>query len=286
MRVLLIALLSLLLPAASAGAAELSGTLKKIKESGAIALGHREASYPLSFLDEAGQPVGYSVDLCLRIVGAVKDKLGLDDLQVTFVPVTPETRLAALADGRIDIECGSTTNTLSRQEQVDFTYITFVSGAKLLVRKDSGIEDFGGLADKKIALATGTTTDRGVKSVLERTGISAEVMNVTDHDEGFQALKDGRVDAYISDHILLLGLRDKAETPGDFAIVGKFLSYEPYGLMVRRDDSAFRLVANRTLSGLFKSDEITKIYVKWFGPLGLKPGELLRAAVKLQSFPE
>lgn len=286
MRLLLIALLALLLPAAPASAAELGGTLEKIKQNGAIALGHREASYPLSFLDEAGQPVGYSVDLCLRIVGAVKERLGLDDLAVTFVPVTPETRMAALADGRIDIECGSTTNTLSRQEQVDFTHITFVSGAKLLVRRDSGIEDFGGLAGKAIALAAGTTTERGVKAVLARTGLDVEVTTVSDHDDGFAALKDGRVDAYVSDHILLFGLRDKAERPGDYAVVGGYLSYEPYGLMLRRDDAAFRLVANRTLTGLFKSDEITKIYVKWFGPLGLKPGELLRAAVRLQSFPE
>ncbi len=272
--------------AGPATAGELYGTLKKIKDSGRIVLGHRESSYPFSFVDETGRPVGYSIDLCARIVAAVKRELGLEQLETVFKPVDPQTRIPLLVDGTIDIECGSTTNTLTRQERVDFTHITYVTGAKLLAKAEAPIADFGDLDGKTIALAKGTTTETGVMAVLERTALEAKVLEVKDHGEGFQALKDGRADVYISDHILLYGLAQKAETPQDYKVVGRFLSYEPYALMVRRDDSAFRLVANRTLSDIFRSDEMARIYGRWFEPMGAPPGDLMKAAVRLQSLPE
>ncbi len=283
---LLIALALATSLAGPATAAELYGTLKKVKESGEIVLGYREASYPFSFVDEEGKPAGYSVDLCRVIASGVKEELGLESLEIVFKPVTAKNRIPAVVDGEIDIECGSTTNTLTRQERVDFTHITFVTGAKLLVKADSGISDFGGLAGKTLALVAGTTTEEGVNRVLERTKIDAKVLVVADHDEGFTALKEGRADAYISDHILLYGLAQKDAAPQSFRVVGQFLSYEPYGLMLRRDDSAFRLVANRTLSALFRDDRISLIFQTWFEPMGASPGELLRAAVALQTFPE
>ncbi len=267
-------------------AGELYGTLKKIKDSGQIVLGYRESSYPFSFLDASGRPVGYSIDLCVEIVAAVKNELGLNELETVFKAVDPQTRIPQLVDGTIDIECGSTTNTLTRQKQVDFTHITYVTGAKLLAKSESDIADFSDLDGKTIALAKGTTTETGVMAVLGRTPIKAAVLEVGDHSEGFQALKDGRADVYISDHILLYGLAQKAETPQDYKVVGNFLSYEPYALMVRRDDSAFRLVANRTLSALFSSDGIGRIYARWFEPMGAPPGDLMKAAVRLQSLPE
>ncbi len=269
-----------------ATAADLYGTLKKIKDSGQIVLGYRESSYPFSFLDASGRPVGYSIDLCVEIVAAVKQELGLENLETVFKAVDPQTRIPQLVDGTIDIECGSTTNTLTRQEQVDFTHITYVTGAKLLAKADSEIADFGDLDGKTIALAKGTTTEAGVMAVLGRTPITAEVLEVGDHAEGFEALKQGRADVYVSDHILLYGLAQKAETPQDYKVVGNFLSYEPYALMVRRDDSAFRLVANRTLSDIFRSDGIGRIYARWFEPMGAPPGDLMKAAVRLQSLPE
>lgn len=267
-------------------ATELTGTLQKIDESGVIAIGHREASYPFSFRDEAGNTVGYSIDLCLEVVAETKAALGRDDIEVRFVPVTPKTRMDLVQDGTIDIECGSTTIALDRLEKVDFSLITFITGAKLLVRKDSGIADFGDLAGKTVAVARGTTTEAGVRRVLLRTGLDVTVLQVTDHDEGFRALADGQADAYISDHILLYGLKDKADDSSVYKVVGDYLSYEPYGLMMRRNDSAFRLVVNRALVDLFRSDEISRIYLKWFGPMGMSPGDLLRAAVTLQSFPD
>ena len=275
-----------LLLAAPAAAEELSGTLKKVAESGQLVIGHREASYPFSYVNQQGQATGYSVDLCMRIAEAVQSELGLAEMAIDYRPVTPDTRMDMLIDGGIDIECGSTTHTLTRQERVDFSHIIFVTGAKLLVKANRGIHDFGDLEGKRLALATGTTTEAGVKAVIERTGLEVVLVPVSDHDEGFAALQADEVDCYISDHILLHGLRQQAEEPESFLVVGEFLSYEPYALMLRRDDSDFRLVVNRTLSELFRTDEIELIYRDWFEPLGARPGDLLRAAVRLQALPK
>ena len=282
----IITFLFCLLLAAPATAAELSGTLEKVAESGRLAIGHREASYPFSYLSQQGQPTGYSIDLCLRVAAAVQSELGLSEMAIDYVPVTPDDRMARLLDGTIDIECGSTTNTLTRQEQVDFSHIICVTGAKLLVKANRGIHDFGDLEGKRLALASDTTTEAGVKSVIERLGLEVVVVAVQDHDEGFEALEADEVDCYISDHILLHGLRQRAEKPDDYLVVGEFLSYEPYALMLRRDDADFRLLVNRTLSELFRTDEIELIYRDWFEPMGARPGHLLRAAVRLQALPK
>ena len=266
-------------------AQELTGTLAKIDKSGEIVIGHRESSVPFAYLDENQKPIGYSMDLCAKVVDAVAAELG-KELKVRYVPVNPKTRIALMANGTIDLECGSTTNNLTRQQQVEYLPVTFVTGTKLLVRKGSGISSVKDLAGKVIALAQGTTNERAVKAAAEELGIEFRVLPVRDHAEGMLTLETDRVDAYSTDHILLYGLIAKSKTPDDFEVVGDFLSFDPYALMVRRDDSAFELVGKKALAEVFRSGEINTIYDKWFKPLGVEQTDLLRAAFRLGALPK
>lgn len=281
----LVAGLSLVASATTAVAADFTGTLKKIADSGTIVIGHRESSVPFAYLDENQKPIGYSMDLCHRIVGDVEKVVG-KSLDVRYVPVNPKTRLALIANGTIDLECGSTTNKLSRQEQVEYLPVTFITGTKILVRKNSGIKSVKDLDGKAIALAQGTTNEKAIKAAVEQMGLNVKVLPVRDHAEGFLSLETDRVDAYSTDHILLFGLISKAKNPNDYEVVGDFLSYDPYAIMVRRDDSAFELVGKRTIAGLFRSGEINTIYDKWFEPLGVGRTQLLNNAFQIQALPE
>ena len=273
-------------------AQEFYGTLAKIDEAGEIVIGHRETSIPFSWIESDGEPRGYSVDLCLKIADAVKETLGKPDLGIRFVPVPPQTRIPLLANGTIDIECGSTTNKLSRQEQVAYLPVTFITGTKLLVKSGSGVETLDDLSGKRIALAQGTTNERVIKAAIEAGGLDVDVLNVKDHAEGFLSLETDRVDAYSTDHILLYGLITRARDPENYEVVGDFLSYDPYAIMVRRDDSAFQLLGTRVLADLFRSGEIRDIYAKWFQPFPTSadvsepPTELLEAAWQLNALPE
>lgn len=262
-----------------------SGTLAKIAESGTIVIGHRESSVPFSYLDENQVPVGYSIDLCMKIVDAVAEELGME-IEVEYVPVNPQTRIALMANGTIDLECGSTTNNLTRQQQVEYLPITFVTGTKILTRVDSGISNVTDLDGKVIALAQGTTNERAVTAAVEQAGLDVRILPVKDHAEGMLSLETDRVDAYATDHILLFGLISKSRTPDEFAVVGDFLSFDPYALMVRRDDSAFELVGKKALGAVFRSGEIDAIYAKWFDPLGVPADPLLQAAFQLGALPE
>ncbi len=276
-----------------AGAQALYGTLAKIDDANEIVIGHRETSIPFSWIDsDGGAPQGYSVDLCMRIVDAVKERLGKPDLGVRFVPVTPQTRIPLMANGTIDLECGSTTNKLSRQEQVAYLPVTFITGTKLLVKTDSGVSELADLEGKRIALAQGTTNERVIKAAIEEQGLDIDVLNVKDHAEGFLSLETDRVDAYSTDHILLYGLITRAREPETYAVVGDFMSYDPYAIMVRRDDSAFQLLGTRVLAELFRTGEIREIYAKWFQPFPTSadvsepPTDLLQAAWRLNALPE
>lgn len=260
------------------------GTLDKIAESGEIVIGHRESSVPFSYLDDSQNPVGYSIDLCLKVVEAVATELG-KELTVKYVPVNPKTRIALMANGTIDLECGSTTNNLTRQQQVEYLPVTFVTGTKILTRKDSGIGSVTDLDGKAVALAQGTTNERAVLAAVEAAGLDVKVLPVRDHAEGMLSLETDRVDAYATDHILLFGLISKSKTPEEFAVVGDFLSFDPYALMVRRDDSAFELIGKKALAEVFRSGEINAIYAKWFDPLGVPADPLLQAAFKLGALP-
>lgn len=277
--------LGLMAGTASAEGHTSSGTLAKIAESGEIVLGHRESSVPFAYLDENQKPVGYSIDLCMKIVDAVAEELG-QELTVKYVPVNPKTRIALMANGTIDLECGSTTNNLTRQQQVEYLPVTFVTGTKIMVRKDSGINSVLDLDGKAVALAQGTTNERAVLAAVEEAGLDVKVLPVRDHAEGMLSLETDRVDAYATDHILLFGLISKSKNPDDFTVVGDFLSFDPYALMVRRDDSAFELVGKKALAEVFRSGEINEIYGKWFDPLGVPADPLLQAAFRLGGLPE
>ncbi|WP_316977811.1 amino acid ABC transporter substrate-binding protein [Shumkonia mesophila] len=278
----------------SASAADYYGTLQKIKESGTIVLGHRESSVPFAYIGPDQKPIGYSMDLCAKIVEAVKAELKLEKLNVKYVPVTPQTRIPLIANGNINIECGSTTNTLTRQQQVDFAYTTYLTGTKLLVKKSSGIKEVEDLKGKAIALAQGTTNERAIKEAIAKLKIAdVKIQNVKDHAEGFLALETDRVDAYSTDDIQLYGLIAKAKNPADYAVVGRFLSFDPYALMLSRDDSAFRLLVNKTLAALFRTGEIEQLYTKWFmspipggTALNVPMDGTLKTNFMVQAFPE
>lgn len=250
----------------SAGAAELYGTLKKVKDTGTITMGHREASVPFAYMGPDGKPIGYTVDLCYKVIDKVKQQLKMPDLKVKLVPVTSQTRIPLLANGTIDIECGSTTNNLTRSKQIDYLHVTFITGTKLAVKKGSGIKEIEDMDGKRIALSLGTTNEKAVKRVMKEKGINIKIHNVKDHPQAWLALESGRVDAYATDDVLLYGLISKAKNRDQWEVVGRFLSYDPYGIMVRRDDSAMRLLGNTVLSDLMRSGEMNKIYDKWFNP--------------------
>ena len=268
-----------------ATAQSLTGTLKKVKDSGTLTVGFRENALPFSFLGPDGSPTGYSVELCNHIVQAVGQELGLASLKVQYVPVTPETRVDAVASGAVDIECGTTTASLTRQEKVDFTLLTFVDGASLLIAEGTGINQPGDLAGKRIAVVADTTTAQALASYLQTKGVSATIVPVKDHNEGLAALQAATADAYASDRVILLGLAVRAQGTIRLSLVEETLSYEPYAFMVRRDDAAFRLVANRTLARLYRSGAIGPIYGKWFGGLG-KPSPGLVLMYAIEGLPE
>ncbi|HEY4635917.1 MAG TPA: amino acid ABC transporter substrate-binding protein, partial [Rhodospirillales bacterium] len=249
-----------------AQAAELYGTLKKVKDAGQIVIGHREASVPFAYIGPDGKPIGYSMDLCFKVVDKIKAELKMPGLKVKLVPVTPQTRIPLLANGTIDMECGSTTNNLTRSQQIDYLAITFITGTKMAVKKGSGIKEIEDLKGKSIGLALGTTNEKAIKSVAEQLKLDIKYHMVKDHPQGWLALETGRVDAYATDDVLLYGLISKSKDPSKYDVVGRFLSYDPYGIMVRRDDSAIRLIGNTVLADLMRSGEMMKIYDKWFNP--------------------
>jgi glutamate/aspartate transport system substrate-binding protein len=279
------ALLSFVVMLGGAAAAQ-AGTLDKIRAKGSIALGYRTASPPFSSAEAGAQPVGYSIDLCLRIVAALKQVSRLDGLSVAYVPVTAENRIEKLESGEIDIECGSTTRTLSRHERVDFTLLTFVTGSELLVRLGSNINRLADLEGKKVAVLPGTTTDNTVRAELKQQFINATVVAVRAHDEGVAALADGRADAYASDEVILIGLARKIGDNANLRLSGTIFSYEPYALMVRKNDAEFRLVADRALAEIYRSGGIGGIWERWFGKWVARPNAHLMTLYRLNALPE
>jgi ABC-type amino acid transport substrate-binding protein len=273
--------------AASAAAQDLQGTLKKVKDTGTLTLGYRENSPPFSFMSSLDRrfPVGYSVDLCQRVATAVQAKLGLANLQVNWVPVTVADRAAAVTSGRIDLECGSTSITLGRQEQVDFSNMTWVDGAGLLVRSGQNLASLSDMGGRRLAVIPGTTTEKALTEALRKKTVSAQIVPVKDHDEGRDALLAGKVDGYVSDRVLLIGLLMTSKEPAKLVLADEQFSYEPYGLMLRRGDAPFRLLINRTLATLYRSDEIVRVYDTWFGAIG-RPSSVLVLMYVLNALPE
>jgi glutamate/aspartate transport system substrate-binding protein len=276
---------ALLVSASVVSAAEPSGVLKAIKERKSIVLGHRESSWPFSFVDDQGKPAGYSVDLCVRIAESIGKELGLRDLAIRWVKVTPENRLKAVADGTVDLECGSTTATLARYEQVDFTVTTFVDGGSLLATDASSVEGVKDLAGKRVAIIPGTTTEGALAAALKQYVVSAQMVPVKDHAEGLAAIESGKADVYASDRVILIGLGRRSAQRAKLSLSPQLFSYEPYAFMLRRGDADLRLAANRALSRLFRSEDIARMYEKWFGALG-KPSPALILMYAITAIPE
>jgi glutamate/aspartate transport system substrate-binding protein len=262
-RCALVVLLCLAAPPRLA-AEEPAGTLKKIKDSGIVAIGHRESSIPFSYYDDKQQVVGYSQEVALRIVEAVKKELKLPSLQVKLVPVTSQNRIPLVQNGTVDFECGSTTNNLERQKQVAFSNTIFIVRTRLLTRKDSGIKDFPDLAGKNAVVTAGTTSERLLRKLNEEKKLGVKITSAKDHGESFLILESGRAAAFMLDDVLLSGEVAKARKPGDWVVTGTPQSREAYGCSMRKDDKPFKAIVDRTIADLETSGEILPIYEKWF----------------------
>jgi len=282
--IIVITLISLLF--SGSNFAQNSSTLEQIKKSETIRIGFRENEPPMSFLNEDKQPMGYSIELCLRIADAVKRKLKNPNISVKYIPVTASDRFEALTNNTIDILCGSTTKTHSRAEIVDFTQLSFVTGASFLSLKSSEIEDISELQDKKVAVVKDTTTIASLTKIIKQTDSNAKIIPVNSAAEGMNAVIEGKVDAFSSDQIVLIGLAVTHDKPNQFSIAKKLFSYEPFALAVRQNDSEFRLIADRVLSELNRSGTIKSIYKRWFGTYITEVPTLLEAMFIINSTAE
>jgi glutamate/aspartate transport system substrate-binding protein len=228
------------------------GTLKKIKDTGSITIGHRDASLPFSYYDDKQQPIGYAMDLCMKIVDAVKAELKLPKLEVKYQLVTSANRIPLMGNGTIDLECGSTTNNIARQEQVWFTITHFVTANRWVAKKSSNVRKLADLKGKTIVSTAGTTNIKQITEINAAQGLGMNIISANGHPEAFQMVETGRAVAFVMDDILLAGLAAQSRSPNDYEISADALSVEPYGIMLRRDDKAF------------KSGQINPIYSKWF----------------------
>ncbi len=244
--------------------AQESPTLKKIKETGSITLGHRESSIPFSYYDDKQQVIGYSHEMMLKAVDAIKAELKLAKLDVKLMPVTSANRITLLQNGTVDMECGSTTNNLERQKQVGFSTSIFVIGTRLMAKKDAGVKDFPDLAGKNVVTTAGTTSERLIRKMNEEKQMKMNIISAKDHGESFLTLESGRAVAFMMDDALLFGEMAKAKRPGDWVVVGTAQSKEAYGCMLRKDDAGFKKVVDAALSKAMTSGEAEKIYNKWF----------------------
>jgi glutamate/aspartate transport system substrate-binding protein len=244
--------------------AQESATLAKIKSSGTIALGHRESSIPFSYYDDKQQVVGYSQELMLKVVDAVKAELKLPALALKLTPVTSQNRIPLIQNGTIDIECGSTTNNSERARQVAFSNTIFIIGTRLMTKKESGIKDFPDLAGKNVVTTAGTTSERLIRKMNEEKKLGMNIISAKDHGESFLTLETGRAVAFMMDDALLYGELAKAKRPADWAVVGTPQSFEAYGCMMRKDDPGFKKLVDAALAKAMTSGEAEAIYKKWF----------------------
>ena len=267
-----------------AAADELYGTLKKIKDSGTISIGHNDDSPPFSSVGQDGKPQGYSIDLCMRIVEGVKEELKVDKLQVKYVALTATTRIPLLINGTIDMVCATTTNNLTRQRQVDFLATTFITGNRILTKRASGIKEVEDLKGKRVTVNQGTSNEKIIKEIDAKLKLGIRFLDTKDQPQGWLALETDRSDAHITDEIVSYGLIGKSKQPKLYDVVGRLLSFDPYSIVVRRDDSAFRLVGNRVLADLFRSGGITPIYDKWITPI-MPMSDMLKTVFQAQALP-
>ena len=250
--------------AVSVPAVAQEGTLKKIKDSGAITIGHRDASLPFSYYDDKQQPIGYAMDLCAKIVDAVKAELKMPSLKTNYQLVTSANRIPLMANGTIDLECGSTTNNVARQEQVWFANTHFVTANRWVSKKSAKLKTLQDLKGKTIVSTAGTTNIKQITEINAAQNLGMNIISANGHPEAFQMVETGRAVAFVMDDILLAGLAAQSRSPKDYEISSVALSVEPYGIMVRKDDKAFKDVADKALSQVYKSGQINAIYAKWF----------------------
>ena len=264
--------------------AQAPDTLKKIRDSKSITIAYRTDALPFSYAGEGKEPAGYTVELCKRVAASVEQQLKTP-LQVKWVPATTQNRLALVQEGRADMECGATTATFSRMEQVDFSTPVFVDTTGLMVRKASGASTLAGLSAKRIAVVAGTTNQRALESALKQQLVSAAVVPVKDRSEGIAALEAGSVEAFAGDKILLHGLAGKIKDATQYEVLPDDLGFEPYAIVLPRGDATFRLAVNRGLAQTYQSDALVEIFKRAFGPSAL-PTVAMRVVYGLGSFPE
>ena len=242
---------------------QLTGTLAKARESGAITIGYRESSVPFSYLNARKEPIGYSIELCRALVTAIEDAVNRS-LTIKWAPVTSDSRIDAVASGKVDLECGSTTSNLERQKRVSFSPTIFVSGTKVLVKKGAPIKSFRDLAGKKVAVTAGTTNEKTLRDLSEKFKLGINLQVARDHAESFGLVKSGQADAFATDDVLLYGLIAQDAAKADYEVVGDFLSYDPYGIMYRKGDAQLAKVVNDTFQVLAEDGEIERQYKRWF----------------------
>ena len=245
-------------------AQELTGTLKKIKDTGAITIGHREAAIPFSYLDDKQQPIGYAMDLCAKVVDAIEAELKVPKLKINLQVVTPSNRTSLLQSVAIDIECGSTTNTVARQQEVAFGPTYFVTNVTAAVKKTSGVNSLADLGGKTISTTSGSPVDALLNDYERAKNVKFTRIYGTDHPESFRLMTQDQASAFVMDDILLAGLIASSTSPGDYMIIPASLRQEPYGMMLRKDDLQFKALVDKTIGGVMKSGEIDEIYAKWF----------------------
>jgi ABC-type amino acid transport substrate-binding protein len=276
---------ALLLAAGAVHSQNLDGRLKKIAATKTVTIAYRTDATPFSFTDDKKQVGGFSIDLCKRVVNSIERQLNVQGLQVKWLPVTTQTRFDAVAKGQADMECGSSTVTLTRLKQVDFSSYIFVESTGLLTKAASGLRSLSDMSGRKIAVVAGTTNERAVNAQLNRRQISATVIPFTTREEAFAALEEGKADAFASDKLLLVGAAGKAKDQKSLTLLPDELSFEPYGIVLPRGDAAFRLAVNTGLAQLYGSGEITDIFGRWFGAFG-DPGPVTKVMYLLGAIPE
>ena len=283
MRSILIAFLVVAFFVSPLAAQEFTGTLQQIKKTGKIKIGYRNSVPPMSFLGKDGKPAGYSIDLCIHIVNEVKFRIG-SEIDIEYVPVDAQERFVALTENKIDILCGATTKTLTRAETMDFTQLTFVTGASFMGLK--GKKNWNYFDGKRIGVSKGTSTALVLKKLFLETSIAAEIILFDNITESLSALEKGKIDAICADQVALIGIALAKDDPDHYSILPDLFSYEPFALPIRRNDSDFRLIADRVISNLYRTKQILKIYDKWFGKFSAQRSSAFDSLIQLNAIPE
>lgn len=238
--------------------------IARIRNNGYITLAHREASLPFSYLNDDKQPIGYAIDVCLRLADAIRAQLKRPDLGIRYLQVTSSSRIPAIVSGKADLECGSTTNTAERRKQVGYTIPYFIAGARMLVKADSGIKNWSGLRGKHVVTTKGTTNAQSLSRRNDVRSLQITLIEAQDHGESFELVQQGKADAFAMDDVLLYGLRANARTPGEFAVVGDLLTVEPYAVMLPKDDPELKTIVDTEMARIIEVGELHKLYEKWF----------------------